>query len=223
MPPELLTNSSVGGETKKEFQSLELLPNKLESGTSEEVRLLGVFSSGHMLAPWRAPVEVRQPDGTLKFGGYDYSMSYEGFDNLARATDWTTPDRRKIEGEFCKPKRALCAIIWSYARQQVELLIMEQRSLRDSLVDILNDAEDFSFDEDTLIANFVLKISKQGAGLETSYSMLPKVRKIEDEVVTAFAAVRETAKVDRLLVGQHPLKNARPEFNSRVVPSENDF
>ena len=214
MPPELVTSESAQGGAKKEFQSMELLPNKLESGTSEEVRLLGVFSSGHMLAPWRAAVEEKQPDGTLRFAGYDFSMSYEGFDGLARQTDWSTPDRKKIEGEFVKPKRALCAIIWSYERKQVELLVMEQKSLKDSLTEILNEGDDFSFDEDTLIANFVLKISKSGQGIDTNYSLLPKPRKIEAEVKKAFDAVRETAKVEKLLIGQHPIRQPRPEFSS---------
>lgn len=221
MPPEMLANTASSAGDKKEFQTFELLPNKLESGASEEVRLLGTYSSGHILCPWRAAVEDKQPDGSLKFGGYDFSMSYEGFPNLARQTDWTTPERTKIEGEFVKPKRALCAIVYSYARNQVELLVMEQRSLKDGLVEILGEGDDFTFDEETLIADFVLKISKSGTGLDTTYSILPKPRKTEAKVKEAFAAIRETAKVEKLLIGQHPLRQPKAEFTTAT--SEGEF
>jgi len=220
MPPEMLAANASGAGAKKEFQSFELLPNKLESGTSEEVRMLGTYESGHILCPWRAPVEDKQPDGSLKFGGYDFGMSYEGFPNIARQTDWSTPDRRKIDDEFCKPKRALCAIVYSYARNQVELLVMEQRSLKDGLVEILGEGEDFTFDEDTLIADFVLKISKSGTGLDTTYSILPKPRKTEAKVKEAFAAVRETAKVEKLLIGQHPIRQPKAEFTTATDDTE---
>ena len=220
MPPEMLANTASGTGAKKEFETFELLPNKLESGTSEEVRLLGTYQTGQMLCPWRAPVEEKLPDGTLKFAGYDFSMSFDGFERLARATDWTSPDRRKIDDEFCKPKRALCAIVYSYAREQVELLVMEQRSLKEGLVEILSDADDFTFNEETLIADFVLKISKSGTGLDTTYSILPKPRKTEAKVKEAFAAVRETAKVEKLLIGQHPIRQPKAEFST---DSSNEF
>jgi len=202
---------------------MEFLPNKIPSGSSEEVRLLGVFGTGHMLAPWRAATEELQPDGTLRFSGYDFSMSYEGFDRLARVTDWSSADRRKIEDEFVKPRRSLCAVIWSYERKQIELMVMEQKSLRESLTEILSDAEDFTFDEDTFIANFVLKISKTGSGLETKYSILPKVRKPEAVVVEAFAEVRDTAKVEKLLIGQHPIRQQRVEFSSTAPVGDGEF
>ena len=213
VPPELIAADSNTSGAKKEFQTLELLPNKLESGTSTEVRLLGTYSSGHMLAPFRAAVEEKQPDGTLKFAGYDYAEKYDGFDRLARVTDWTTPDRRKIDDQHVKPKRALCALVYSYERDQVEVMIMEQRSLKDSLVEILGDADDFSFSDDG-IAEFVLKISKSGSGLETTYSMLPKPRKVEAKVKEAFEAVKETATMDKLLKGQHPLRQPKASFSS---------
>ena len=93
------------------------------------------------------------------------------------------------------------------------LLVCEQKSLKDSLVEILGDADDFTFNDDG-IAEFVLKIKKQGSGLETQYSMLPKVKKVEAEVKEAFDAVRDTAKVEKLLKGQHPLRTPKAEFSS---------
>jgi len=213
IPPGLTTDSSsTGTSEKKPFDSQEFLPNKLTSGSSEEFRLLGHFGTGQMIAPWRCAVEEKQPDGTLRFAGYDYSSDYESFPNAARQTDWTTPDRAKIEGVFVKPKRALCAIVWSYERSRVELAVIEQRSIKDSLAEVLQDA-DFGFDDND-ISNFVVKIGKQGAGLETSYSLMPKPRKVEAEVSAAFAEIKETAKVEKLLAGGHPLLQPRAEFNS---------
>jgi len=222
VPPELLASSNGSGSgERKPYDAQEFLPNKMESGSSEEIRLLGTYATGHILAPWRCAVEEKQPDGTLRFAGYDYSTDYESFTNAARQTDWTKADRPKIEGEFVKPKRALCCLVYSYARDRVEVAIIEQRSLKDGLVEVLGDA-DFDF-ADSGIANFVLKVSKQGTGIETNYSVLPKPRKIEAVVKAAFEEVQGTAKMDCFLNGQHPLNKPRAEFDSSVYetkPSE---
>ena len=61
---------------------------------------------------------------------------------------------------------------------------------------------DFSFDSD--IADFMLKISKQIQKLETTYSLMPKLRKIETKVKVEFAEVKGTAVMDILLCGPHP-------------------
>ena len=90
--------------------------------------------------------------------------------------------------------------------------MIEQREIKDSLVEVLSDG-DFGFDDDD-ISNFVVKIGKQGAGLETQYSLMPKPRKVEAEVKAAFAEIRDTAKVEKLLKGQHPLLQPKAEFNS---------
>ena len=201
LPPEL-TATKASSTEKKPYDSHELLPSKIESGSSEEFRLLGTYATGHMLAPWRCAVEIKQPDGSLRFGGYDYSTNYEGFPDRARQTDWSTPERRKIEDEFVKPKRAFCALIWSYERDRVEVLVAEQGAIKSGIVEVLSD-EDFSFDND--IADFVLKISKQGQKLETTYSLMPKPRKIEAKVKAAFGEVKDTATMDTLLRGSHPL------------------
>jgi hypothetical protein len=79
------------------------------------------------------------------------------------------------------------------------------------IVDILSD-EDFDFVND--VANFVLKVSKQGQKLETTYSLMPKPRKIEAAVAKAFDKVRESAMVTDLLAGRHPLNKPEAEFKS---------
>lgn len=218
LPPEMSGDTGNKAE-KKAYDSQEFLPNKLASGTSEEFRLLGTYSSGHMICPWRCAVEVKQPDGTLRFGGYDYSTDYEAFPDRARQTDWASADRKKIEGEFVKPKRALCALVYSYARDRVEVLIAEQAAIRNGLVEVLSD-EDFTFEDN--ISTFVLKISKQGEKLETNYSVMPKPRKVEAKVKTAFAEVEETAKMDTLLRGSHPLLKPT-QFSSNAGDGSAEF
>ena len=90
---------------------------------------------------------------------------------------------------------------------------MEQKSLKDSLVEILGEGDDYSFNSDD-IAEFVLKITKLGSGIDTSYRLLPKVRPVEPAVKEAFDAVKDTAKLDLLLEGRHPLRQPRAEFSS---------
>lgn len=153
---------------------MKLLPNKLASGESVEVRLLGNYSTGHMSFIYRCPVEEKQADGTLRFAGYDFSADYNDFSNAARGTDWSSPTREKLD-ETVKPKRSLCALVYNYTNDRVEVALIEQRAIRDSLVEVLSD-EDYSFDDND-IANFTLKLVRQGEGLETSYSALPKAGK----------------------------------------------
>ena len=94
-----LTEAKTSSTEKKPYDSCELLPSKIESGSSEEFRLLGTYATGHMLAPWRCAVEIKRPDGSLRFGGYDYSTNYDGFPDKARQTGWSTPECRKIEAK----------------------------------------------------------------------------------------------------------------------------
>lgn len=211
LPPDLSTNESASSSDKKPFQSLEFLPNKLASGQSVEVRLLGTYETDHIAYLWRCPVEERQPDGTLRFAGYDFSTSYEGFPNAARATDWSSPTREKLD-EKVKPKRCLACLVYNYANDRVEVALFEQKAIRDGIVEVLTD-EDYSFDSEG-IANFTLKVGRQGEKLDTSYSILPKSgKKVEAKVAAAFEAVKDTAKMSDLVNGRHPLRKPA-EFSS---------
>ena len=218
LPPDLSTNESANTSAKKPFDSFEFLPNKLASGESTEVRLLGTYSSGHISYLWRCPVEERQPDGTLRFAGYDFSTDYNGFPNAARATDWASPTREKLD-EKVKPKRCLACLIYNYSSDRIEVALFEQKAIRDALVEVLSD-EDYSFDSEG-IADFTLKIGRQGEKLDTSYSALPKAgKKVEAKVAAAFEAVKETAQMSHLLEGRHPLRKPAAEFVSTVVSEE---
>ena len=217
IPPELV-QPSAGSTDKKPFDSLELLPNKLASGESVEVRLLGNYGTGHMSFVYRCPIEEKQADGTLRFAGYDFSADFNGFPNAARATDWSSPTREKLD-EKVRPKRCLCALVYNYTTERVEVALIEQRAIRDSLVEVLSD-EDYTFDDND-IATFTLKLGRQGEGLETSYSALPKSgKKPEASVVKAFAAVRDTSAMSLLLEGKHPLRKPKAEFETDTSDSE---
>ena len=66
-------------------------------------------------------------------------------------------------------------------RGRLEVLFIEQKSLREQLTEVLQEIEDYTWTEDGL-ANFSIKISRKGAGLETTYSILPKVRKVPEKI-----------------------------------------
>ena len=102
-------------------------------------------------------------------------------------------------------------------------MIIEQRGLREALTEILREEQDYTFNDDA-IANFTLKITRKGTGLETSYSILPKLAsKVSKEVTQAFAEVVDTAKVDTLLQGQHPLLAPKAEFASSSSEGGSEF
>ena len=175
IPPELLGNESTSSDTSKKFDRSEFFPSSLTDGESNSFRLLGHYGTGHAAVYWRYPVE-QMKDGELRFAGFRYTSDYPGAqpEGIARAVDWTNPARHKLDGEFVKPKKALVWVAWSVERQRPELLILEQRSLRDGIVEAFGD-EDLGFNDDCT-AGFLLKVSRRGTGLDTSYSVLPKTK-----------------------------------------------
>lgn len=212
IPPELLGDSPKSADTSKKFDRSEFFPSSLTDGESNTFRLLGHYSSGHAAVYWRYPVE-QMKDGELRFAGYRYTAEYPGAqpEGVARAVDWSNPARPKLDNEYVKPKKALVWIAWSNERQRPELLILEQRSLRDGIVEALAD-KDFSFKDDGT-AEFLLKITRRGTGLETSYSVLPKA-KAPTKVETNGMATVKDLQVSALLNGGHPFVQAAAEFST---------
>ena len=112
-------------------------------------------------------------------------------DDIARETDWSKPDRPKIDGSFVKPRKFLAWVATSAARGRLEVLFIEQKSLREQLTEILQEADDYTWTEEGL-ANFSIKISRKGQGLETTYSILPKVRKVPAKIVDQWKTKKGT-------------------------------
>ena len=123
--------------------------------------------------------------------------------DIARETDWSKPDRPKIDGTFVKPRRFLAWVATSAARGRLEVLFIEQKSLREQLTEILQEAEDYTWTEDGL-ANFSIKISRKGTGLETSYSILPKVRKVPDKIISSWKKEKESIWLPNFFEGKDP-------------------
>lgn len=218
MPPELLGGEAKASDGKgKTVDRCEWFPSNLTDGESATFRLMGHYGTGHALLAWRWPQETEGSDG-LRFAGFGWQTTYpEQPENIARLTDWSKPDRPKIDGEFCKPKRCLAWTAYSVEQDKVVVLLIEQMGLKQQLTEILQDGEDFTFDDDGH-AEFVLKFSRKGAGLETTYSVLPKPKKATKAEIAAFDAVRDTALVTKFLSGGHPFVNSeRPTFSSKVA------
>ena len=225
MPPGLMEDTSKKATKGNSDGWPDFMPNRLPSGSSEEFRLLGTYSSGNAGVLWRLAQERMTPDGELKFAGYGFFSEYPepSANDGAREVDWSNPARPKIEGSYSKPKRALVWIAWSYERQRPELLIIEQKTLRDQLVECMSDS-DYGFSEEG-IANFQIKISRKGAGLETSYGLMPKSKDASAEVVAAFAEIKDSAQVAGLTDGRHPLvqKKAFSSTGATAEVSVEDF
>ena len=69
-------------------------------------------------------------------------------DDIARETDWSKPDRPKIDGTYVKPRRFLAWVATSAARGRLEVLFIEQKSLREQLTEVLQEVEDYTWTED---------------------------------------------------------------------------
>jgi hypothetical protein len=54
------------------------------------------------------------------------------------------------------------------------------------------------------LANFSIKISRKGQGLETSYSILPKVRAVPDKIKKQWATEKDTIWLPNFFEGRDP-------------------
>ena len=208
LPPELLEPQDKI-ETKEPQPYWK--PSSLADGESEEFRLLGCYETGHAIMGWQYASEIRDPKtGDLRFNGYVVSRSHPGSpDDIARETDWSKPDRPKIDGTFVRPRRFLAWVATSAARGRLEVMFIEQKSLREQLTEILQEIDDYTWTEEGL-ANFSIKISRKGKGLETSYSILPKVRAVPDKIKKQWATEKDTIWLPNYFEGKDP-------FDGRMV------
>lgn len=202
LPPEMLEAPTEKIETREPQPYFK--PSSLKDGESEEFRLLGCYETGHAVTGWQYASEKPGPDGQLKFAGYVVTRSHPGTpSDIARETDWAKPDRPKIDGTSVKPRRFLAWVATSAARGRLEVLFIEQKSLREQLTEILQEVEDYTWTEDGL-ANFSIKISRKGAGLETTYSILPKVRKVPAKIASEWASQKDSIWLPNFFEGKDP-------------------
>ena len=180
LPPEMLEAPKDKIETK---ENLYWKPSSLKDGESEEFRFWAVMKQGTPLL-----VGSTHPNAVmLRLVTFVLMATWLLVVILGRPT--TSPEKptgpnlidQKIDGSFVKPRRFLAWVATSAARGRLEVLFIEQKSLRDQLTEILQEIEDYTWTEDGL-ANFSIKISRKGTGLETTYSILPKVRKVPDKI-----------------------------------------
>jgi hypothetical protein len=205
LPPELLKEPQDKIETKEPQPYFK--PSSLKDGESEEFRLLGCYETGHAVTGWQYASEVRDgKTGELRFNGYVVTRSHPGQpDDISRETDWSKPDRPKIDGTTVKPRRFLAWVCTSAARSRLEVLFIEQKSLREQLTEVLQEVDDYTWTEDGL-ANFSIKISRKGTGLETSYSILPKVRKVPEKIVAEWKTSRDSIWLPNFFEGKDPFE-----------------
>ena len=202
LPPELLETPKDKIETKEPQPYWK--PSSLKDGESEEFRLLGCYETGHAIVGWQYASETRGADGELRFNGFVVTRSHPGQpDDIARETDWSKPDRPKIDGTFVKPRKFLAWVATSAARGRLEVLFIEQKSLREQLTEVLQEVDDYTWTEDGL-ANFSIKISRKGTGLDTSYSILPKVRKVPEKITKEWADTKDSIWLPNFFEGKDP-------------------
>ena len=203
LPPELLETPKDKIETKEAQPYWK--PSSLKDGESEEFRLLGCYGTGHAIVGWQYASETRDPkSGDLRFNGYVVTRTHPGQpEDLARETDWSKPDRPKIDGTFVKPKRFLAWVATSASRGRLEVMFIEQKSLREQLTEILQEVDDYTWTDEGL-ANFSIKITRKGAGLETTYSILPKVRAVPAKIKTQWGKEKQSIWLPNFFEGKDP-------------------
>lgn len=224
LPPDLLTSPKDSGTTTtNKFDTMEWMPSSLSEGASVLLRPMGTFATDSCAMFYRWPVE-QEVQGDLKFSGYDFSSQWPGdpAPNAARQVDWSQSSRPKIEGSAVRPKRALVWTVFNQETGRMEVAIIEQRSLKDGIKEIIAEGDDYTFTDEG-VANFVLKVTRKGTGLDTSYSVLPKLSKPSKAELAAFEEVKDTAKVSLYLECKHPLRKPAAEFSSTAPAGDSEF
>ena len=102
-----------------------------------------------------------------------------------------------------KPQKFLAWVATSAARGRLEVLFITQKGLREQLTEILQEIEDYTWTPEGL-ANFSIKITRKGSGLETSYSILPKVRKVPAKIIDQWKTEKETIWLPNFFEGKDP-------------------
>lgn len=211
LPPELLGESQPKDKIETKEPDAYWKPSSLKDGESEEFRLLGCYETGHAVMGWQYPCEKADDKGELRFNGFVVTRTYpKDPADIARETDWSKPDRPKIDGVFTKPRKFLAWVATSASRGRLEVLFIEQRGLRDQLTEILQEVEDYTWNEEGL-ANFSIKISRKGQGLETSYSILPKVRKVPTKISQEWKDQKNTIWLPNFFEGKNPFEGKQVE------------
>lgn len=206
-PPDLVPQSTVEIKDSKFWK-----PSSLKPGTTDTFRLMGTYSSGHCITGFQWPMEVKGEDGNLRFGGWGVSKTDPGAkaENLSRKTDWSKPDRPKLDGEYEKPKNFLAWVALSIERKQLEVLMIEQRGLREKLAEILAQGDDFTFTEDG-VANFTLRFSRKGEKVDTRYDLMPLVKKAPESLCKKWQAESESIWLANFFIGADPFDGKQTE------------
>ena len=99
-------------------------------------------------------------------------------------------------GEGTKPRVFIACVVWNYEERTTQVWEITQRTLQESLDTYTRDP-DFGHP-----ANYDLKITRKGEGMDTTYSMVPMPGEQNDDVVNAIAELR--INLDALLNGEDP-------------------
>ena len=83
-------------------------------------------------------------------------------------------------------------------------------SLMDHIIALRQEVEDYTWTEEGL-ANFSIKISKKGTGLDTRYTIMPKVRAVPAKIKSEWAAQKDTIWLPNFFEGKDPFDGKQVE------------
>jgi len=118
--------------------------------------------------------------------------------NDKKPVRWKLGDARPEAdyGEGTKPRVFIAVAVWNHEERCTQVWEITQRTLQESL-DALTRDPDFGHP-----ANYDLKITRKGEGMDTTYSMVPMPGEQNEDVVNAIAELR--VNLDALLNGEDP-------------------
>ena len=105
VPPNTTSRTSGTNSERIETKAANIKPSSLKDGESEEFRLLGCYETGHAIMGCNMHPNAVTTRLVSLFNGYVVTRSHPGQpSDIARETDWSKPERPKIDGSFVKPR-----------------------------------------------------------------------------------------------------------------------
>jgi hypothetical protein len=136
LPPELLEQTD---RIEKVEEKPYWKPSSLKDGESEEFRLLGCYETGHAIMGWQYASECQIPRLVIFVSMASLLLVLilvTPMTSLEKPTGLNQTDQRLMEA-LSRPRRFLAWVATSAARGRLEVLFIEQKSLREQLTEIL--------------------------------------------------------------------------------------
>ncbi len=191
---------------------------ELSDGDSNHVIVCGGFDTGHVISGYKYFRHDGQPHTTPFSEGYpknykdDIGLNYDA--KFIRKVEYG----EHKEDDLDKPKQILTFVGYIKERKDFAIIEFSTRGLRTSLEEIL--AMDSYEVNDEGVYNFMMKLSRKGAGTDTVYTLTPAPLKAPARaaVTKKWNEIKESWYLPALYDNADPFAGKPAEATTRGLP-----